>query len=426
MNKLVLVGLIGLGFCFAAEPDKKEFDSIVISPASANGADLEVHAVTSAVLRQRLRELPTNNSERAERLYETFREAGCQEPNLSKQTVKGTEVPNVICTLPGRSDEVVVVGAHLDANKGSSGALDNWSGAVLLTSLYQGLSMSPSRYHTYVFVAFTGQLPAEGGRRWISGNLFVPASVRSRAWLRRGLRGSKGFVKQLRKEQRSKIRAMVNLECIGASPTKIGVSQSNNLLASNLIHLSRIMEQEISGMNVDKAGISDNQPFDKVGIPTITIHSLDEQIAPLLHSPQDKLELIDFEEYEKTYHLTALYLVYLDDVLRIDIPTTSLLRGAIDLQLSSPKVSSRQPSSVSPTGDPADEVPAEQGDGDAQFSLGLKYASGQGVPQNDVTAIKWFRLAAERGHADAQYNLGVMYHNGDGVPPKLCPSTQVV
>ena len=178
----------------------------LISLAPASGADLKVHAVTSAVLRQRLRDVPANNPERAERLYETFREAGCQEPNLSKQRVRGTKVPNVICTLPGRSDEVIVVGAHLDATKGSPGALGNWSGAALLSSLYQALSMSPLRNHTYVFVAFTGE--------------------------ELGLKGSRGFVKQLSKEQRGKIQAMVNLECIGASPTKIWLSRSNKLLAS--------------------------------------------------------------------------------------------------------------------------------------------------------------------------------------------------
>src|SRR5262245_60877855 len=59
---------------------------------------------------------------------------------------------------------------------------------------------------------------------------------------------------------------------------------------------------------------------------------------------------------------------------------------------------------------------ANQGDADAQFSLGLMYLNGQGVPQNYAEALKWFRLAAEQGRADAQNNFGVMYHNGLGVP----------
>ena len=43
------------------------------------------------------------------------------------------------------------------------------------------------------------------------------------------------------------------------------------------------------------------------------------------------------------------------------------------------------------------------------------YAKGEGVPENDAEAVKWFRKAAEQGDADAQYNLGVMYANGEGV-----------
>jgi len=44
------------------------------------------------------------------------------------------------------------------------------------------------------------------------------------------------------------------------------------------------------------------------------------------------------------------------------------------------------------------------------------YELGNGVPENDAEAVKWYRKAADQGLADAQSNLGVMYFNGDGVP----------
>ncbi len=59
---------------------------------------------------------------------------------------------------------------------------------------------------------------------------------------------------------------------------------------------------------------------------------------------------------------------------------------------------------------------AEQGQADAQFFLGLMYASGQGVPQDYKEAVKWYSLAAEKGQADAQFFLGGMYDKGEGVP----------
>jgi hypothetical protein len=58
---------------------------------------------------------------------------------------------------------------------------------------------------------------------------------------------------------------------------------------------------------------------------------------------------------------------------------------------------------------------AEQGNANAQFALGDMYATGNGVPENEVKAAEWYHKAAEQGHADAQYNLGIMYVRGQGV-----------
>ena len=59
---------------------------------------------------------------------------------------------------------------------------------------------------------------------------------------------------------------------------------------------------------------------------------------------------------------------------------------------------------------------AALGDVIAQFNLGVRYAFGDGVPEDRAESARWFRLAAEQGDATAQYNLGVMYANGRGVP----------
>ena len=58
---------------------------------------------------------------------------------------------------------------------------------------------------------------------------------------------------------------------------------------------------------------------------------------------------------------------------------------------------------------------AKQGNVDAQYNLGVMYAIGQDVPQDDAQAVQWYRKAAEQGFAEAQYNLGVMYAKGEGV-----------
>jgi TonB family protein len=58
---------------------------------------------------------------------------------------------------------------------------------------------------------------------------------------------------------------------------------------------------------------------------------------------------------------------------------------------------------------------AEAGSGSAQVNLGVRYARGDGVEQDDVEAFKWFSAAADQGIATGQLNVGVSFHNGKGV-----------
>jgi TPR repeat protein len=59
---------------------------------------------------------------------------------------------------------------------------------------------------------------------------------------------------------------------------------------------------------------------------------------------------------------------------------------------------------------------AEQGDAEAQRSLGEMYRQGNGVRQNYRDAAWWFRLAAEQENTSAQVKLGEAYSSGSGVP----------
>ncbi len=59
---------------------------------------------------------------------------------------------------------------------------------------------------------------------------------------------------------------------------------------------------------------------------------------------------------------------------------------------------------------------ADQGNADAQYQLGLMYDFGEGVPEDDATAVRWYRLAAEQGHAETEFRLGSIYAVGIGVP----------
>lgn len=59
---------------------------------------------------------------------------------------------------------------------------------------------------------------------------------------------------------------------------------------------------------------------------------------------------------------------------------------------------------------------AQQGNGFAQFNLGYKYSTGEGVQKDDKKAAEWYAKAAEQDVADAQIKMAEISASGVGVP----------
>ena len=59
---------------------------------------------------------------------------------------------------------------------------------------------------------------------------------------------------------------------------------------------------------------------------------------------------------------------------------------------------------------------AEAGNPLGAGNLGWAYQSGHGVTQNLEAAAEWYIRAARGGHAESQFNLALLYLNGSGVP----------
>jgi len=62
---------------------------------------------------------------------------------------------------------------------------------------------------------------------------------------------------------------------------------------------------------------------------------------------------------------------------------------------------------------------AELGDPYEQVALATRYATGEDVPQDYSTALRWFLKAAEQGHVGAQDTLGAYYYLGRGAPKDI-------
>jgi Zn-dependent M28 family amino/carboxypeptidase len=238
-------------------------------------------------IEHRLRCFSRSNWTREEELRRIFEEAGCSGSRLSEQRVAGGNPPNVACRLPGRTDATIIVGAHSDLRGGGQGVLDNWSGAALLPSLFQSLRGAAPR-HTFIFVGFS----AEEHHR----------------------KGSKFYMKHLSPQEAGHIRAMVNLDCLGAGSAAVWTHHADPELLSALYDAAR--ESSSSLRNVDLVLMYDDaMSFRKHGIPTLSLHSLTRESVHALHSRRDNLSVIDLDSYYASYRLIAAYLVHLDSAL---------------------------------------------------------------------------------------------------------------
>ena len=255
--------------------------------ALTQAAELHFNTQPKEKVMARLGQVEAGTERRSQVIEKLFLEAGCA-AGLTFQEVKAAKSRNVLCTLPGESGSVILLGAHFDGVYKGQAAADNWSGASLLSSLYEDIR-SQSRKHRFIFIAFTGE--------------------------EQGLLGSERYVRSLGKEERSEIRAMVNVDTLGLSDTKIWVSRADPKLAQTFFMVARALKLPAAGMNADGAGDSDSRPFVDRKIPVIDVHSVTRETLPILHSKRDTLGSIDKDAYYKSYMLLSAYLVLLDQKL---------------------------------------------------------------------------------------------------------------
>lgn len=262
---------------------------VSLSVSVANG-QISFSLLPQNTIHSRLDKYEGNDVSREKTLLQLFSDAGCRAANLSEEAVSRRKEPNVICMLPGETDNTIVIGAHFDHVSEGKGIVDNWSGASLLPSLYESLAARP-RKHSYLFVGFTGE--------------------------EEGLVGSKFYVNHLSTEERSRIQMTIILDTLGLGPTEIWLNRSNKYGSDALVLAANALHLPLSVMNVDGFGVSDEESFIDKKIPSVMIHSLTSETAKVLHNRLDAPAAIRFSDYYDTYHLLAGYLALLDEKLTL-------------------------------------------------------------------------------------------------------------
>jgi Zn-dependent M28 family amino/carboxypeptidase len=201
---------------------------------------VNVRLADEKTIQERLERGRVPPKQRQSTIRSIFESAGC--PVEEQQVRKNAS--NVICTFPGETLDTILVSGHFDFVDKGQGIVDDWSGTALLPSLYEALKLKP-RHHTFIFVAFAEEED--------------------------GLIGSSAYVKKLTPEQRSRIKAMVNLECLGTTPTKVWIHRSTPALVERLVASAHALHVDLQGSNVEQIGDDDTHPFLQAKIPVISI-----------------------------------------------------------------------------------------------------------------------------------------------------------
>lgn len=250
-------------------------------------AQIRFRQLKREVIENRLRSFSQDDEERAAVIKKLFADSGCND-HLREQTVRRGMAANIICTLPGQTGDVIVVGAHTDHVWKGTGVVDNWSGASLLPSLYYSLSDQPRR-HTYIFIGFTDE--------------------------EEGLVGSRFYVQHLSNEEKPTIKAMVNMDTLGLGPSEVWATHADKNLLRDLVLVSRALKLPLTAVNIDQVGSTDSESFAARKIPSLTIHSLTQETLSILHTPRDRPDQIHMDDYYSTYVLIGGYLAFLDGKL---------------------------------------------------------------------------------------------------------------
>jgi hypothetical protein len=262
---------------------------LILLAATVSAAPLQFKILNEGVLQERLRLAHPKNPERYKRLKELFAQSGCQGDSFREQKVGGSKEPNMICGLAGTGERPrkIVVGAHFDS-VGGDGIIDNWSGAVLLPTLFEFADGAPRR-HEFEFVGFAGE--------------------------EKGLLGSRAYLKSIPKADRGQIAAVIIMDSLGLTATKCWVNGSAKELVDAAARLAGALKLDFQGVNMDRVGTTDSQPFKDANIPVLSLHSVTQETWGVINGRRDVWPAVSWRDYYDTHRFISALVRYLDETL---------------------------------------------------------------------------------------------------------------
>ena len=223
------------------------------------------------------------NKERLDAVKKLFKKMGASEDEIKIEKFKNVE--NLIVVKKGKTEETVVVGAHYDKTSDGCGAIDNWTGVVIIANLYRTLKQF-STEKTYVFVAF--------GKEEL------------------GLVGSDAMAKEISKDKRQNYCAMVNLDSFGLAYPQVMTNTSDAKLIDLAKAVAKDMKLPFAQASIELAS-ADSESFRRQKIPAVSIHGLSNKWQEYLHQTRDKLDNVNPQSVYIGYRYSLAYLSRIDE-----------------------------------------------------------------------------------------------------------------
>lgn len=234
---------------------------------------------------------PLTNPEREAAVVELFRQAGAKPEEIILQDA-GRGRSNIMVVKKGRTDRVVIVGAHHDKVSQGRGTIDNWTGTTMMINLYQGMR-DVETDATYVFIGFARE--------------------------EEGLIGSARHLESLSREQRSKVDAMVNLDTLAVDGTFSWRKNERNKQERAMLDLIKAVAQRARLDHAEATlwgGDADSSTYLRAGIPAMTVFGASQEVIfDIIHSERDNIAAFSFDHYKNALLLALELLKTLDSTI---------------------------------------------------------------------------------------------------------------
>lgn len=249
-------------------------------PVRAAGAAVKIASLED--IQQEFTSVPCDDKLRLAAVRALFEKAGAPASALTTEAYGNVE--NLVLVKPGASSEKIVIGAHYDKVADGCGAIDNWTGQVVLTQLYRTLRDLPLQ-KTLVFVAF--------GRE------------------ENGLVGARAMTRAIPDDQLAQYCAMVNIDSLGLGPPQVADNMSSATLTQLAAAQATQLEIPFAHARIRGAD-ADSSAFVARQIPAVTLHGLNNSWSRILHSHRDQPAKVNAASVYLGYRLALSMLLRID------------------------------------------------------------------------------------------------------------------